>query len=574
MPDAYETSFDRCVGPELSRANPQALRRGRCSSRDTNGDVIVGALQKNVALEPGEAATLNVMIGLSGHRSERRRLACKFLEGDGAERAYERCREFWADFCGKVRVRTPDKKLDRMLNYWMKKQVYQRGVGTTIRTYRHGFRDTMQDAWSLMTLAPEVARTHIETAARYVWENGEAARAWTCKGEGDIVNVPKIDLKLWLIIAVAEYIKTTGDFDVLETASPYLQASSLRDVRLVDKLRRIADKAMQDIGPHGLSLIGGGDWNDALDAAGVGGRGESVWQSEAVVITLRELAALCERVGDSRSSARYRRAADKLVRRINAAGWDGKWYLQGYDDDGRPIGSHRNREGVCYLMPQSWALLAGVAPPKRAAALMRQVRTALMTEYGPVVMLKPYRAYRPGIGRLSQLRPGMCENGAVWCHAVAFMVRALFSVGRATEALGLFHRVSPFNHDPAKTHAEPFVYSNMYRGRECGDDLRGRTFVAWKTSTGGCLYLAFLERMFGVQPGYDGLRIDPCIPKSWPGCSVTVSYRGAAYAVTIRNPSRVERGVRRLVVDGLPYKGRTIPWFADGRTHTVEVVMG
>jgi cellobiose phosphorylase len=292
-----------------------------------------------------------------------------------------------------------------------------------------------------------------------------------------------------------------------------------------------------------------------------------------MVYTFREFARLCARLGDAKSAAAYERKADRLGKRINAAGWDGKWYLQAYDDAGRVIGSRRNEHGRFYLMPQAWALIAGIAPPKRARALMRSVRRVAMTDFGPRVMTRPYTRYDPDIGRLSQLSPGMCENGAVWCHAAAFMMRGLFCAGEPEDAMDIFRRVSPFSHDPALTYAEPYVYSNMYRGRECGDDLEGRSFAGWKTSTGGCLYLAFLECMFGVRPDYDGLRIDPCIPRKWRRCSVIVVYRNATYRITVRNPRGSVKGVKRIEADGRRVEAGLVPWFGDGREHDVDVLM-
>ncbi|MFC1672212.1 GH36-type glycosyl hydrolase domain-containing protein, partial [Planctomycetota bacterium] len=572
-PSSYETNWVRFVGHETSRARPEALVKGKLSSRDTRADVIIGALQKNITLAPGAEKTFNIMIGLSGERRERSRLVRKFLKKGGPDQAHRKCLTYWDKLCGLVDAKTPDQKLNRTFNYWLKKQAYHCGVGTTIRTYRRGFRDTMQDAWALLSLLPEVAREQIETAARYIWADGEVARAWTSKGEGSIVRIEKKDLKLWIIIAVAEYMKTTGDFDILDTTSPFLESKNKKRHTLLTKLRRIAERAARDLGPHGLCLIGGGDWNDALDEAGTKGKGESIWLTQAVVYTFREFAGILAQTGDRKSAAAYRRKADTLAKRVNQKGWDGKWYLQAYDDAGRVIGSHKNKEGSCYLMPQAWALISGVASPARARTVIKSIKRVMMTDLGPLVMRHPYTKYDPTIGRLSQLSPGMCENGAVWCHAAAFTIRGLLATGYPEEAMDVFRRLSPFNHDPAVTYAEPYIYSNMYRGKECGEDMEGRSFVGWKTSTGGCLYLAFLECLFGIRPDYDGLRISPSIPKKWKKCSITGNYRNAAYAITIRNPHGKGTKVKRIEADGARVKDGLIPWYGDGKTHNIDVCM-
>ena len=60
-------------------------------------------------------------------------------------------------------------------------------------------------------------------------------------------------------------------------------------------------------------------------------------------------------------------------------------------------------------------------------------------------------------------------------------------------------------------------------------------------------------------PEIDGLRIDPCIPRSWPGFTMTRVFRGKTVKITVKNPDGVSRGVRSLVIDGKPVEGALAP---------------
>ena len=82
------------------------------------------------------------------------------------------------------------------------------------------------------------------------------------------------------------------------------------------------------------------------------------------------------------------------------------------------------------------------------------------------------------------------------------------------------------------------------------------------------------EWILGARRDFDGLRIDPCIPKKWKKCSIRRPFRGDIYEIEIKNPEGVEQGVRRISVDGREIEGTLIIPFGDGRSHKVEVTMG
>jgi len=76
-------------------------------------------------------------------------------------------------------------------------------------------------------------------------------------------------------------------------------------------------------GPHGLPLMGSGDWNDGMNRVGIEGMGESVWLGWFLYATLIHFAPLCEHAGDEKQAVAYRQQARDLLQALSSHAWDG-----------------------------------------------------------------------------------------------------------------------------------------------------------------------------------------------------------------------------------------------------------
>ena len=86
--------------------------------------------------------------------------------------------------------------------------------------------------------------------------------------------------------------------------------------------------------------------------------------------------------------------------------------------------------------------------------------------------------------------------------------------------------------------------------------------------------LAFGANILGIQPTLDGLRVDPCIPHTLAGYTVTRRYRGAVYHIRVENPHAVQKGVQSVTVKGAPIAGTLLTLAKAGEGVEVVVTMG
>lgn len=70
------------------------------------------------------------------------------------------------------------------------------------------------------------------------------------------------DQPFWIIWAVCELIKETGDLTILDERLPWQDGG---EATVLDHVKAAVDRLLQDMGAHGLTRIFFADWNDALN---------------------------------------------------------------------------------------------------------------------------------------------------------------------------------------------------------------------------------------------------------------------------------------------------------------------
>lgn len=562
-PDGWDANREKFIGPRRTPANPLAVKRGRCEGRIASMWTPTAAMHFRLEVLPGGWQDTRMLVGACDGPAMIARLRGKYLRGTpDADPHFDALAAERSEMMRNIRIETPEESVNLMLNTWVKHQIHY--GATWVRWGYKGYRDIVQQSQGVLTQDAPLALANLKKACRHQYSDGFALRGWD-----PLDRMRYADSAQWLISAVTEYVKETGDFALLDEPIPYFDEG---EGTVYEHLTRAMERLSSDRGRHGLCLAFFGDWNDSLTGVCREGRGESVWLSMAFcrsALLMKELAAFLGR--DDDAAAAGRRHAE-MSEAVNKSAWDGEWYVRAFDDDGEAIGSASNEEGRIFLNTQSWAQLGGVVGPERWETLLASVERRLGTGWGLMLNWPTYTGPRANIGRLSYLRPGICENGSVYTHGNAFMLLALLERGMADRALELWREIVPGNpRRPAE--CQPNVFMNGYFGPD-SDIAPGTAEHAWVTGSAAWMFLCVTEHMLGLRRGYDGITVRPCMPGEWSSASITRTYRGTTYRVAIRNPAGIEAApVAGITVDGAGHPpGRPLP--IDGGDHEVEVTLG
>ncbi|HEY0868675.1 MAG TPA: hypothetical protein VGE01_14920, partial [Fimbriimonas sp.] len=266
---------------------------------------------------------------------------------------------------------------------------------------------------------------------------------------------------------------------------------------------------------------------------------------------------------------------DEIQRLTDEKVWDGEWFLRGFLDSGRKLGSKDSEGSKIFINSQTWAVLADVAPREKLLKAMDSLHERLATEHGIVINDPAYLSCDLEIGAVTSFPPGLKENGGIFCHANTWGVVAEGLLGRGQKAMDLYLSFNPAaKNDTADTFTmEPYVYSQFITGKD--HPLKfGRARNSWLTGTASWSFVAISQYILGVRADYDGLVVEPTIPAEWDGFKVTRVFRGATYEIEVQNPNHVEHGVRSILVDGKPFAGSVLPLAPSGAKVRVVVECG
>ena len=63
-------------------------------------------------------------------------------------------------------------------------------------------------------------------------------------------------------------------------------------------------------------------------------------------------------------------------------------------------------------------------------------------------------------------------------------------------------------------------------------------------------------------------------PDDWPGFEITYRYGDSKYRIEVKNPQKVQQGVKSIILDGRQLDASFIPLTDDGKPHHIVVTMG
>jgi len=605
----FDTQREAFLGAYRGWGSPAAVETGQMSNSVAHGWQPIGAQQVKVQLEPGEQKKVIFILGYYENPKYEKfdppdsqtinkryvePIIARYLDEEEVEKAFQALRAYWDDLLKKFTVSTPDEHTNRMVNIWNAYQTmitfnmsrsasyFESGIGRGM-----GFRDSNQDLLGFVHLIPERARERILDLAATQLPNGGAYHQYqplTKRGNNDVGSNFNDD-PLWLVLAVAAYLKETGDWGILDDPIPYDNQPD-SEMPLVEHLQRAIQYTLDRLGPHGLPLIGRADWNDCLnlncfsDAPGQsfqtttnkdGVVAESVFIAGLFVLAANEMAQLLDSatISTELSALTYRNVAQHMEEAIWTHGWDGDWFRRAYDDFGHVLGSKDNEEGRIFIEPQGMCIMAGLGlEDVRAVKALDAVAEHLATPHGIVLQQPAFSKYYLHLGEISSYPPGYKENAGIFCHTNPWIMIAEAMAGNGDKAHDYYLRINPSAREEiSELHkCEPYVYAQMIAGKDA--PTHGEAKNSWLTGTAAWNYVAITQWILGIRPTFDGLEVAPVIPSGWNGFEVARSYRGVRYVI------RVERkgpgNEVQLEVDGKSINGTVIP-LPNDKTSAVDV---
>ena len=619
--EGFDTDRETFVGLYNEFSDPQNVMAGVATDSVAHGWSPIASHYIEVELAPGESRDYIFLLGYvenaqeekfvsepepgllhSGsspiiNKAKAKALIASLDTSAKVDAAFSELKAYWDGLLDIYSVKSPEEKLDRMVNIWNQYQCmvtfnmsrsasfFESGIGRGM-----GFRDSNQDLVGFVHQIPERARQRIIDIASTQFPDGGCYHQYqplTKRGNNDIGGGFNDD-PMWLIFGTVAYIKETGDFGILDEPVPFDNEPG-SEVSLMEHLRISFDHVVNNLGPHMLPLIGRADWNDCLNLncfswdpnesfqttenKTEGSKAESLMIAGLFVVFGRDYVELCLQTGLSQEASRAQKFIDDMVEAVKKHGWDGEWYLRAYDYFGRKVGSHENKEGQIFIESQGWCTMAGIGLEEgMVQKALDSVKERLDCEHGIVLNNPAFTEYLVEYGEISSYPAGYKENAGIFCHNNPWVIIGETVLGRGDYAWDYFRKICPsYTEENSALHkVEPYVYSQMIAGKDAARP--GEAKNSWLTGTAAWNWYAITQFILGIKPAYGGLEIDPCICSQWKEYTVKRRFRGSCYEITVQNPSGVCKGVASMTVDGQPVEGNVVPHTPG--CHKVVVVLG
>ena len=622
--DGFDTDRETFIGLYNDFSNPQCVMRGKPGMSVAHGWSPIASHYIEVALQPGEQRDLIFLLGYVENEEDKKFVASgikgtaivssmghldhtiinkekahslieRFSTVASVDAAFNELRQMWDELLSKFTIKSGDDRLNRMVNIWNQYQCmitfcfsrsasfFESGIGRGM-----GFRDSNQDLVGFVHQVPDRARQRIIDIASTQFSDGGCYHQYqplTKRGNNDIGGGFNDD-PCWLIFGTIAYIKETGDFSILDEQVPFNNEPGT-EVSLFNHLHLSFNHVLNNLGPHGLPLIGRADWNDCLNLncfsndpnesfqttenQSEGSKAESLMIAGLFVFIGKQYIELCDHIGKVEEMKHAMKAVNNMVDAVKKYGWDGQWFLRAYDFYGRKIGSQENKEGKIFIESQGFCTMAEIGKEDGMVdKALDACKKYLDCEHGMVLNNPAFTHYYKEMGEISTYPAGYKENAGIFCHNNPWIIISETIARRGNDAWEHYTKIAPaWIKDQVLHKVEPYVYCQMVAGKDAARPGEGKN--SWLTGTAAWNWIAITQYILGIKPTYEGIEIDPCIPDSLKEFSIHRELRGASFDIKVLNPHARQTGVTSIIVDGRKIDGNKI--VASPGHHQVEVIM-
>lgn len=588
---SYSGDRQGFLGFGRSERQPQGVANAHCGNGTLWGGDPCAALQVPLTVAPGASERLAFYLGVipgalgdfSGAKEKLARELARLRDPAFVPAARERLAHWWdAHFAG-FDCSLPDPDCERQIRTWTPVNCVHTGrFSRSFSQYASGlrgfgFRDTAQDMLAIVGRRPDWARDEFLRLLAHQFSDGHAVHTYFPEDRQPPARTVHSDDHLWLPLLAYALVAESGDTGLLASRVPYLAPDGISrgpEATAWEHLMAALDFTEAHLGSHGIPLILQSDWNDCIGGFARKGRGESTMVAQQYVHCLRLMEELASALGDEATQKKLRERSARQTEAINACCWDGEWWIRGFDDDGKPLGSTASPHGQIWLNAQTWAVLAECGDARRQTSAMDAVERILDTPHGIKKLHPSFPTFPENPDAFSGYSLGCGENGAIFCHANAWAVIAEALLGRADRAWKYFRQLVPHlalaNAGLERYQCEPYAYASSIIGPE--NPRFGLATLTHVTGTAAWMDVAATQYLLGLRPTLRGLKLAPCLPSDWPGFSAQRLYRGCRLEITVTR-RRGARDAAGLRVDECRREGDTLlpGWIAGKSSARVEL---
>jgi cellobiose phosphorylase len=377
----------------------------------------------------------------------------------------------------------------------------------------------------------------------WMFDSYRHVRAGDCHG----------DVYYWVMIALANYIRVTGDLSILDEKTPYFGDNDTQ-YPVSEHIERLIAMIMASFIP-GTSLVpfGGGDWNDSLQPVSkeLASRLISSWTVEMNFQAFKQYQEVYSMANEYQKAAELGEICDKILKDFNQyLVSDG--VVTGYgllEENGlidvllHPLDT---RTGIGYsLLPMNRGVISAIFTPRQAQMHQELINSKLKGPDGARLMDRPLK-YRGGVQEIFQRAESSTyfgrEIGLMYMHEHIRYAESQAILGNADEFVKALRQAIPIDYTDIVPNSDlrqsncyytssDAIFASRYDADKGYEEvIAGKKMVigGWRVySSGPGIFLGIIiTRLLGFRPENDKLILDPLIPRSMDGLSATIDFKG------------------------------------------------
>jgi cellobiose phosphorylase len=385
------------------------------------------------------------------------------------------------------------------------------------------------------------------------------------------------DVFYWCLIALSNYIKVTGDLEILDEVLPYYSEKTTvnqEKTPLREHVGRLIGMIVDSFIP-GTSLVpfGGGDWNDSLQPVShdLAQRMISSWTVEMNYQAFMQYQSVYEKSGNEKKAGELKDICDRLRADFNrylvrdgvVAGYglvekDGSISVLLHPSD--------NITGIQYsILPMERGILSGIFTPEQATRHQELIEKYLKGPDGARLMDRPLK-YKGGIQEIFQRAESSTffgrEIGLMYIHEHIRYAESLAVTGKAEGFLKALRQAVPVGYSEVVPcgdirqancyySSSDVAFKSRYEADELYNEIMsGRITLrgGWRVySSGPGIFLGLIvSRLLGIRVEADKIIIDPVLTYEMDGLSASIYMKGnrVTFKYTVKTGNYSPRSIK------------------------------